>query len=42
MPDKFVEHGTQKIQRARYGVTAEAIAQRILAPAGSPELAPAS
>jgi 1-deoxy-D-xylulose-5-phosphate synthase len=31
MPDKFVEHGSQKIQRARYGVTAEAIVQKILA-----------
>jgi 1-deoxy-D-xylulose-5-phosphate synthase len=42
MPDKFVEHGTQKIQRARYGLTSEAIVQRILAPAASPELTPAS
>jgi 1-deoxy-D-xylulose-5-phosphate synthase len=33
MPDKFVEHGSQKIQRARYGVTADVIVQRILAPA---------
>jgi 1-deoxy-D-xylulose-5-phosphate synthase len=38
MPDKFVEHGSQKIQRARYGVTAEAIVQRILAPARPVEL----
>ncbi|MHB8577037.1 MAG: 1-deoxy-D-xylulose-5-phosphate synthase [Dehalococcoidia bacterium] len=41
MPDKFVEHGSQKIQRARYGLTAEVIAQRVLAPAGAPELTPA-
>jgi len=38
MPDRFVEHGSQAIQRARYGLTAEAIVQRILAPA-TPELA---
>lgn len=31
MPDKFVEHATQKIQRTRYGITAEAIVARILA-----------
>ncbi len=37
IPDRFVEHGSQKIQRARYGLTAEAIVQRILAPASTPE-----
>jgi 1-deoxy-D-xylulose-5-phosphate synthase len=37
MPDRFVEHGTQKIQRARYGVTSDAIVQRILAPAAAQE-----
>jgi 1-deoxy-D-xylulose-5-phosphate synthase len=40
MPDRFVEHGSQKIQRARYGVTAEAIVQRLLSAA--PEAVPAS
>jgi 1-deoxy-D-xylulose-5-phosphate synthase len=34
MPDKFVEHGSQKIQRARYSVTVDAILQRVLARRG--------
>jgi 1-deoxy-D-xylulose-5-phosphate synthase len=40
MPDRFVEHGSQKIQRARFGVTAEAIVQRLLNAA--PEAVPVS
>ncbi|HLZ73011.1 MAG TPA: 1-deoxy-D-xylulose-5-phosphate synthase [Dehalococcoidia bacterium] len=40
MPDRFVEHGSQKIQRARYGVTAAAIVQRLLS--ATPEAVPAS
>jgi len=37
MPDKFVEHASQKIQRARYGVTAEGIVARILSSTAAPE-----
>jgi 1-deoxy-D-xylulose-5-phosphate synthase len=37
MPDKFVEHATQKIQRARYGVTSDAIVARILRGRAAPE-----
>ena len=31
MPDQFVEHGSQSILRAKYGLTADAIAERVLA-----------
>jgi 1-deoxy-D-xylulose-5-phosphate synthase len=42
MPDQFVEHGSQSILRSKYGLTADAIVQRILdrlqnqAPAAEP------
>jgi len=42
MPDKFVEHGSQNIQRGRYGITANAIVQRIMAPSLSAEPVAAS
>ena len=42
MPDKFVEHGSQNIQRGRYGITANAIVQRIIAPSLSAEPVAAS
>ncbi|MGI8553252.1 MAG: 1-deoxy-D-xylulose-5-phosphate synthase [Dehalococcoidia bacterium] len=31
MPDQFIEHGSQPILRAKYGLTADAIVQRVLA-----------
>jgi 1-deoxy-D-xylulose-5-phosphate synthase len=31
MPDDFIEHGSQTILRAKYGLTADAIVQRVLA-----------
>jgi 1-deoxy-D-xylulose-5-phosphate synthase len=39
MPDDFVEHGSQAILRAKYGLTADAIVQRVLASDRLPERA---
>lgn len=40
MPDQFVEHGSQSILRAKYGLTADAIVQRVLAGLQRPAEAP--